>query len=453
MKKLFLTMIVALVAMVATAQTEPNRVLVHSSIGLKGFAIDKVDSMSFTRVDGEVKADVKALNFAYGEGDASDTIWLAITRSESCVSYKFDYLPSAAADAYTDDDLIYYFENGNGNGPYWQGFTNAQLTGSGNDLIKLKDNTSYTLFTVAYDEYGVPCEVSRDAFTTPRKPLIGNPTVSWTLDKTTPNSFTMTFTPSEDCGGYTFCMFEKGQAEAQFSMYAAMFGFANMSEMVKMFGYYSFTDQYTKEYTGCNPGTDYEVYILPWDTVGTYADMIVAYCSTDKIGGEGTAEVAIEVNDFTANPYYTEGWSYPYQKYMQNVVYTPNDQVAMYRDALVKKADYDTDEAIIEYLKMDNDMMSNDHPNIYDVDNVNWYADPSTTYYAVAIAQNINGEWGPLAKVELTTPEAPADTEQPTAAPAKAPKRMVKDVKASQHGVAPKLQPKGKGLKLVPVTK
>ena len=42
------------------------------------------------------------------------------------------------------------------------------------------------------------------------------------------------------------------------------------------------------------------------------------------------------------------------------------------------------------------------------MDEAKWTAEPNKAYIAYAIAQNINGEWGPLAKKEFTTPDAPA---------------------------------------------
>ena len=46
--------------------------------------------------------------------------------------------------------------------------------------------------------------------------------------------------------------------------------------------------------------------------------------------------------------------------------------------------------------------------NQYGVDNATWNATPSTTYYACSLAKNANDEWGPLEKVEFTTPTGEA---------------------------------------------
>ena len=55
-----------------------------------------------------------------------------------------------------------------------------------------------------------------------------------------------------------------------------------------------------------------------------------------------------------------------------------------------------------------------------------WTADPNTSYIAFSIAQNINEEWGPLAKKEFTTPEAPASQKKQSAPVMK--RKMVKNV-------------------------
>ena len=40
----------------------------------------------------------------------------------------------------------------------------------------------------------------------------------------------------------------------------------------------------------------------------------------------------------------------------------------------------------------------------YGVDEAQWNAQPGTSYIAFSIGKNANGEWGPLARVEFSTP-------------------------------------------------
>ena len=64
------------------------------------------------------------------------------------------------------------------------------------------------------------------------------------------------------------------------------------------------------------------------------------------------------------------------------------------------------EEGVLEYLKSDNPF--NPYWNQFTEDIAYWEASPATEYIAFAIAQNINGEWGPLASLEITTPSVEA---------------------------------------------
>ena len=84
MKKFYSLLIMAFVGMLAWAQNNPNRVLVHETSGnVKGFLAERVDSISFAKVEGRVAADV-VFN-AFASGTESDTLWVAITRTPQCV--------------------------------------------------------------------------------------------------------------------------------------------------------------------------------------------------------------------------------------------------------------------------------------------------------------------------------------------------------------------------------
>lgn len=163
-----------LAAMVtASAQdTTPNRLLLNRNGISTAYAIDRVDSLSFAIVEGEVKA---ALEFKDVKITPEvDSIWVAVTKSEACYSYSIDVLPTNTVKRYDDETLARYFAQTNSS-RFYDNFTNAALTGF---ETRLQNNTSYTVFTVAYDMYGVACDASRAEFTTPRKPTIGNPSVT-----------------------------------------------------------------------------------------------------------------------------------------------------------------------------------------------------------------------------------------------------------------------------------
>ena len=179
MKKILSLLTLALFTLLASAQTgtTPNRLLVNSQLGTKAFAIDKVDSLSFARVDGEIKANVQFLKFATGE---ADTLWVSVQCTEAAKTFSIEVLPTNTAKAYSTDDIIARYMEMSKSAQYGEDFTSGQMTGFPKPFAA---NTSYTIVTMAYDQYGVPGQASRAEFTTPKTPTVGNPTVTYT----TPN--------------------------------------------------------------------------------------------------------------------------------------------------------------------------------------------------------------------------------------------------------------------------
>ena len=170
---------------------------------------------------------------------------------------------------------------------------------------------------------------------------------------------------------------------------------------------------------------------MPVDKNDVYGDLVYIPVTTAKQGGDGVAEVTItykEVGGDAENGYYLP------------LTFTPNDQTSIHHDLLIEKDVYDknyTDESFATLMKSDTNPFNpydNDW-NYVGVDDATWNCDPGKTYYAVSIAKNGNGEYGPLAKVEIAT--------SPKNAPAKVAKaengvanRIAKAAKA-KAGVAP----------------
>ncbi len=220
-------------------------------------------------------------------------------------------------------------------------------------------------------------------------------TVTYSIDEITTDGYKITFTPSEDCAGYAACQFDAGTAEQQFAMFGAWMGFTCIGDMVKAWGFTK-TETAQLSWTDDTPGKDYEVYVQCWDVDNVYGDLIIIPITTAKLGGEGLAEIAIELGEFGGDQE---------TGYYQWVIYTPNDQVNIYHDMLIEKNAYETDEwgeaKIIEYLTADQPVYGWDRTG---VDEAQWNADPATEYIAFAIGKNINDEWGPLASLEFATP-------------------------------------------------
>lgn len=424
MKKFFSIAALALAMSTGVqAQTDvvPNRMIIHSSVASKAYAVDHVDSISFARKEGEVKANLEFLRYEKNE-DEGDIVYVKVTRTDPSSTFRIDVLPTNTAKQYDDITFARYFERMSGT-QLAEDFSEGKLSGFPTEFTA---NTSYTVVTLAYDEYGVPCQVSRAEFKTPKVPTVGTPSVTYTVDETTSSSFTLTVTPNKDCAEFYWCQFEKGKAQEQFEQWGPMFGLSSIEAMIKQFSGRPYSEEATNTWNELAPGTDYEVAVLPVDVEGNFGDLVYIYVTTKGQGGDGVAQVDVTVGDYVNN-----GGSY-----VQTVTFTPNDQTALYHDAICAKDAYEKnggDKGFTEYLKEDNSQDPN--WNQYGVDKYIFEATPNTAYYALALAKNAKGEWGPLTKHEFTTGAAPAGV-----APAKAvamPKRVATKKAAKRTAVAP----------------
>lgn len=429
MKKLFTILALALATLTASAQTDvPNRMLIKQGNEqrptIKAFAIDKVQEVNFARVDGEIKAAITFDSYVKKD-DGQDMLKLAITRSESCESYCIDVLPANLAKLYDDDTMAAYFEQKNAKKMY-EDFTSGELTG-----IELKGNTNYTVITLGYDKYGVPGETSRADFTTPKEQTVGTPSVTCNFDEITGTSFTVTVTPNADCGEYFLVQLGRGELEKQFEEWGARMGYANIGDMIKGFAWYGHNEVYTQTFGDLLPCTDYDLIILPTDVNGTYGDIITVPVTTAKQGGEGVAEMTITYDAVGGDA--ESGYYLP-------VTYTPNDQTSIHHDLLIEKNFFNqnyTDESLAALMKSDTNPFNpyDTYWNAIGVKNEKWNCTPGETYYAVSIAKNANGEYGPFAKVEIVT--APKNASAKVAKAENGVANRIAKAKKAKPGVAP----------------
>ena len=124
---------------------------------------------------------------------------------------------------------------------------------------------------------------------------------------------------------------------------------------------------------------------------------------------------------------------------LYTIIFTPNDQTAVYHDLVVSKEAFDKDGEEFWKNYLLNGNPEDPNYNQYGVDKFPFEAEAGKQYYGVAIAKNAKGEYGPLVK-ELFTVEAPAGV-----APAK--------VKANKGGVATRIKTNEKRTAVVPVMK
>lgn len=414
MKKLFTTIILAVLAVVGYAQTNPNRMLVTDKAGnIKGYLVERIDSVSFVSLEGRVAADVEYLGVF--SGSTGDSIGVKVKRTPLCVGYKITCMSKVRADMLTSDEAVANYLDSSDNGIMFQDYENGRLS---NLDFALKPDADYVIFTLGYDEYQIPCGVVRVDFHTPKKDLVGDCSIKYTIDEVTSSNITISFTPGSGVAGYAAILFPAGTAEDNFAMTGPMFGLETMGDYVKAFGFNNSVAA-TNTWENNNPGTDYEIYVQAWDINGTYADMLIIPVTTKNIGGEGLATVDISIGQFGGNAQ---------TGYYQVVTYTPNDQASFHRDIIIDKNAYDkewNDDKILDYLKTD--MPMDPSWNQYGVDEAYWTADPNTSYIAFSVAQNIKGEWGPLARKEFTTPDASAAQNMPSSAPIMK-RKMVKNV-------------------------
>lgn len=226
--------------------------------------------------------------------------------------------------------------------------------------------------------------------------LVGNPSVDYNVDEVGTDFITITFSPNADVAGYSFCLFDAGTAEQQFAMFGPWMGFQTMGDMIRAWGITQ-TAEYQYTWNGQSPGKDYEVYVQCWDANSADADMIIIPVTTQKMGGEGLAEMTIEIGEFGGDEEYG---------YYQWVTYTPNENVSLHRDIIITKEAYESEEwgeeNLLNYLKQDNPY--NPYWDQFGVDNAQWNAEPNTWYIAFSIGKNALDEWGPLVGVEFKTP-------------------------------------------------
>ena len=213
----------------------------------------------------------------------------------------------------------------------------------------------------------------------------------------TSNTIELTFTPSEAVSAYYACLFGEGEFEAQYNMFGAWMGFTCYGDMVKAWGF-ACEGVETKIWKDLSPSTNYEIYVQSVDAAGNYGELQCFVVSTAAQGGDGLAVIDIEIGEFGGDE--TTG-------FWQQVIYTPNDQTAVYFDMICDEDYYQAHgaEGVIAYLQAQDDPSDYYYPAHahFTVDNAYWYAEPATKYHACAIGKNANGEWGELTDIVFTT--------------------------------------------------
>ena len=205
-----------------------------------------------------------------------------------------------------------------------------------------------------------------------------DPSVEITLGAIGTTTVEVSFTPNETCVSYWIYI----STAADMVTWSGMFG--SPDALVQEWGIEK-TGEYTHDWESLAAGTEYTIYVSPFNDLGDFFPLQTLVFSTSSGGGTGLAEIDVQVSEITATSV--------------RLIATPNDQTAVFHDGLITVAYYNEigAEAAEDYFK-------NDENPQYETENWTWGGlDPETAYYAIGIGQNAEGEWGPASLVEFTT--------------------------------------------------
>ena len=410
MKKIYTLCLSAFLGMSAFAQTQPERIVIHEKSGnFKGFLAERVDSITFPKLEGRVAADVEIKSVAL------DSAIISITRSEQCRAFKLLVIPEVTANRLPDDGAMAGYVDGMTQDLYYQDFENGILNGANFDA-----DTKYVLVTVGYDMYGIACGVVRAPFATPKRPLVGDVKMQTVVDEVLAREFTCSFYPSADVEGYAVVAGKAGTMQAQYEQWGPMMGFKNFGDLVKGWGIQGGKDEIGHTWKNMDPNTDYDVFVQAWDVNGTYADCDTVKVRTKMLGGEGVADVAVTLGAYKMTEW--DGQKLP----SQFIDYTPNDQTGSYRFSVATAAEFDKDpESFKNELPQEPPFPDMANWFFYEPISTDYQINPNTEFVVLTAARNGVGVWSQV-KVERFTTPAQVEGETPAPAPAVAQTKIAK---------------------------
>ena len=415
MRRLILVFTILLSGISLLAQNNYNRLLLHNNDSeTKGFVIDKIDSLTFSTLEGNFIANfnigeevetynfnnIDSISFASVPGAVAanvniinstiNSIVVDITRTTSCAGFKLTCMPTNSISSISDETLADYIDE-NISTVYYEDFDDVTID------ISLSYNTTYSIVTVGFDEYGILCDLRRSQFTTPSEDIVGNPNVAIEVIENNLYDFTIKFTPNSDVSKYDVMVGAAGSIESQYGMFSSYYGWANLSEMITDWGL-EFTGTETHQWTDKTPNTEYEVFVQPWDVDGTVAPYTVYKFKTVSNGGDGVAKVEIELGS-----YELMDWGFELLP-SQFLTFTPNDQTSAYRFGVYLAENYNADAEGYQKDLCSDPTMPTEGWFQFETLTTDFQIDPNTSCVAIAAAKNINDEWGPVTELFFTTP-------------------------------------------------
>ena len=369
-----------------------DNLILHNSNGLKDeYVIDNLDSLIFRNVQGKVAANINIIDYS------TTHVKFDITRTASCVGFKLMCMDYYSASAFPSDYLIQYIDE-NAAETYYQDFENVEF----NDL-ELDHDTEYAIVSVGIDEYGLLCDVVKAKFITRAENLVGDPNVTVEVVDNNFYDFTLEFTPNTDVSKYYTLVAQEGSIETQYKMFAASFGWENMSDMIVEWGY-EFSKKSNQQYDEEEPNTYYEVYVQALDVNGVRAPYKVFKFKTRSLGGDGIANVDIKLGDYVLTEWYNENNELEMLP-SQFLTFTPNNQASAYRFDVMLESTYKNDIDDIQEELCSDPFMQTPGWFFYEALTTDFQINHGLKCVAIAAAKNANGEWGPITELYFTTPE------------------------------------------------
>ncbi|MCM1005427.1 MAG: hypothetical protein NC402_03935 [Prevotella sp.] len=424
-KNILLSLALAAVSVMAGAQDNPNRMLVQSAGGVSAFGIDRIEEVTFDKINGPVAAKIHINSFS------NTGVNLDVQRTPDCSSFMINVLPAVIAKQLVNNPAgAGSYLRSTGAPTYNQDFEGADLSG-----LTFEAGTEYSVVTLGIDKYGVECDVETANFTTTDKPLTGNPKVDVTFVSNTKTTITLNFNANNDVSLYYAVIGEKGTMEKQYEQFAPMFGFSNMADMVKAWGLEEEgASNKAHTFKDLNPNTEYEVYYVAYDMKGVAAPVQIFNCSTASQGGDGASVITI-----TPGNYILADWD-GQQLPSQVMTYTPNDQTWCYRFDLYTEDIYDANkETILTDLRSDPEMPIM-YWFFYEPVTTDYQVNPNTKLVAIAAGKNAKGEWGEITELRFSTPASVSGVKMKLPAQRTIPARPML-CPASSKGKVPAKQP------------
>jgi len=236
---------------------------------------------------------------------------------------------------------------------------------------------SFVMFSVAiFAQTVVPRNIGTVA---PKVNTLSDPSISITLGTVTPTTVQATFTPNTECISYYILI---GKAD-EMAQYVTMMG-QPIEALIESWGLHFYADS-TYTWNELIPNTEYTIYALPKDGSGTNYTMQTLVCTTAQLGGTGLSTLTINVSEITAT--------------QARVLVTPNAETSVFHDGIIT-VDYYNEIGADSALTV---FKTNPYP-LYATDNWVWLdLAPNTNYYAIAVGQNSNNEWGTAMIVPFST--------------------------------------------------